>query len=212
MTRGRGRPTPDASGPRRFGRLRDERGVSAVEFALLAPLLVLLLAGITDLGLLLQSSRTTTDALHSAARQGARAGNDTHADLAILRALQARFDTNDEIQAVVVYRADGAGDGLLPATCKPAIPLGTPTGVAGLCNIYPGSLLGTPLNTADFDDPTCISGEIDDFWCPDSRSAAYLAGDRLGVWVSVRYTAPIGLVVSGTTIERNAVFRLEVDI
>jgi len=192
-------------------RARDDRGVSAVEFALLAPVLVLLLAGIADLGLLLQTTRTTADALHSAARQGARAGENTFADQAILRAVQARMGANDDIGAVVIYRAAAGSTGKPPPGCMPVAGQMTPSGVSGLCNIYPGAFLDDPLDASDFDDSECDTGEVDAFWCPADRGDAYDAGDRLGVWMSVNYKGTIGLVINQLTVDRHAVFRLEIE-
>jgi Flp pilus assembly protein TadG len=57
----------DAS-PRGASRLRDERGAAAVEFALVLPLLVVILFGILEFGRALHISHVVTDA----AREGAR--------------------------------------------------------------------------------------------------------------------------------------------
>ena len=51
------------------GRLRDQRGASAVEFALIVPLLIVLVLGIAEFGRAFQVQGT----LSAAAREGARA-------------------------------------------------------------------------------------------------------------------------------------------
>jgi Flp pilus assembly protein TadG len=52
-------------------RARSESGASAVEFALIVPLLVMLLLGVTTLGIGLNSALGTTDAVREGARFGA---------------------------------------------------------------------------------------------------------------------------------------------
>jgi Flp pilus assembly protein TadG len=59
-----------SSPPRRARRLRDRRGQSLVEFAVVFPVFILLLAGMVDFGLALFSNVT----LINAAREGARLG------------------------------------------------------------------------------------------------------------------------------------------
>ena len=52
------------------GRLRSERGAELIEFALVLPLLLLLIAGVVDFGMMFQSYEVVTNA----AREGARVG------------------------------------------------------------------------------------------------------------------------------------------
>ena len=52
------------------GRLRSERGAELIEFALVLPLLLLLIAGVVDFGMMFQSFEVVTNA----AREGARVG------------------------------------------------------------------------------------------------------------------------------------------
>ena len=91
-------------------RLRDERGASAVEFALILPLLVLLVLGIVEFGRGFQVSGT----LSAAAREGVRVmalQNDPAAARAAVRSAASSLDpaiTNAQIT-------------ITPATC--------PTGV-----------------------------------------------------------------------------------
>jgi Flp pilus assembly protein TadG len=93
-----------------MGRLRDERGASAVEFALILPLLVLLVLGIVEFGRGFQVSGT----LSAAAREGVRImalQNDPAAARAAVRSAASSLDpaiTNAQIT-------------ITPATC--------PTGV-----------------------------------------------------------------------------------
>ena len=56
---------------------RDERGATAVEFGLIAPVLLLILAGIVDFGITLNNYLELTDAVRVGARQFAIAGSTT---------------------------------------------------------------------------------------------------------------------------------------
>jgi Flp pilus assembly protein TadG len=56
---------------RRWRRIRSERGAELIEFAIVTPLLLLILAGIFDFGMLFRSWEVVTNA----AREGARVGS-----------------------------------------------------------------------------------------------------------------------------------------
>ena len=65
------------SQPKRFG---SERGAQLVEFALITPLLLLIIGGIADFGFLFQSFEVTTNAAREGARVAILPGYDTDAD------------------------------------------------------------------------------------------------------------------------------------
>jgi Flp pilus assembly protein TadG len=81
------------------GRLRDERGATAVEFAFIVPLLILLVLGIAEFGRAFQVQGT----LSAAAREGVRAmalQNDPTAAKAVVRDAASALDpgiTDDQI-------------------------------------------------------------------------------------------------------------------
>ena len=52
-----------------FGRLRDQRGQAAVEFALVVPIIVLLLLGVIQIGVAFHDYITLTDAARAGARK-----------------------------------------------------------------------------------------------------------------------------------------------
>jgi Flp pilus assembly pilin Flp len=177
-----------------------QRGAAAVEFAILLPLLVGLLAGITDFGVALNTARNTTSSLRAAARQGAAVGTARGADYTVLLALAAATSRSEgEVARVVVYRA--TADGTPPEDCFAG-------SVAGLCNSYDGSVLQS-LSQADFDAPNCV-GDLDAAWCPTTRKSAIDAGDRLGVAVLVQRSPMLGNTLGIEQFTRHAVFRLEV--
>lgn len=77
-------------------RLRDDRGAQAVEFALIAPIVLLLIGALFQFGLMLNAQVTTTQA----AREGVR--------LAALHPLSASCDANCVYALVVPRIVDGA--------------------------------------------------------------------------------------------------------
>ena len=90
---------------RRTGR---ERGAVMVEMALILPLLLLLIVGSIEFGLLFHERLTIASAASSAARTGATMGTRDEADFAILQALEAglydQVDTSVLIQ-VEIFKA-----------------------------------------------------------------------------------------------------------
>ncbi|MEO7858934.1 MAG: TadE/TadG family type IV pilus assembly protein [Nitrospirales bacterium] len=92
--------------------LRSESGASAVEFALLLPVLVLILFGIIELGLALYQQSILTNA----SREGARLGIVQSVPPITTAAITTRVDT---------YLTSA---GITPGTVTKAITLGTVTG------------------------------------------------------------------------------------
>jgi len=86
---------------RRTGR---ERGAVMVEMALILPLLLLLVIGAIEFGLLFHERLTIASAASSAARTGATMGIRDEADFAILQALEAGL--YDQVDTSVIIRVD----------------------------------------------------------------------------------------------------------
>ena len=104
--------------PWRFGagcrRVRSERGVELIEFAISLPVLLLILAGIMDFGFLFQRYEVVTNA----AREGAR-----------LKSLPVISTTADVQARVAAYLTDA---GLLPGLATTAVnPVAIPINQAG---------------------------------------------------------------------------------
>ena len=72
---------------------RDDRGAAAVEFALVLPILILLLFGIVDFGRMLAAKITITEA----AREGVRAAALIGADEGVDRVFAATTDLNGTV-------------------------------------------------------------------------------------------------------------------
>jgi len=81
-----------------------ERGAAMVEMAMVLPLLVLLVFGIVEYGLLFKEKLTIASAATSASRTGATMGTRDAADFRMLRALEAGL--YDQVDASVLISVD----------------------------------------------------------------------------------------------------------
>jgi Flp pilus assembly protein TadG len=202
---------------RRLRRARDERsrGAAIVEFVLIAPVLVIIVAGIFELGLAFRDSMTVSNALRAGARVGSNAGRERSADYTILKSVESAMAEvpTASIQRIIVYKAS-TSTSAVPSAClaiaAPA-PNHTGAGVAGTCNVYGPSDLARAASAFT---ATCTgsSGTAPDrMWCPTSRqNQQALGADYLGVWMEIRYTYVTKLFPgSGITIRDRAVMRLE---
>lgn len=166
-----------------------------VEFALIAVLLVSLVFGVIEGGLLFRSKLALSNSVDEAARRGSVAADSATADYQILQQiLRHSSDGGSSITTVVIYKADP--DDVEPsAACR----LGQPGRTN--CNYY------TAADFAREESDFGACGTLDGGWCPTSRDAS-LAGDLLGVWVDGDYT-PISGIVSDISLTQNAVIPLE---
>lgn len=194
-------------------RLRDadgnrQRGAALVEFVLIAPVLVLIVAAIFEFGLAFRDSMTLSNALRSGARVGSNAGRERQADYTILKSVEAamtEFPTA-RVERIIVYKAS-TSNSAPPAACLAVSGSG---GVNGSCNVYQASDLARPLT--DFGGTTsCDSTAPDRYWCPVSRqNQQALGADYLGVWMQIRYEYVTNVFPgSGITIRDRAIMRLE---
>ena len=194
-------------------RLRDadgnrQRGAALVEFVLIAPVLVLIVAAIFEFGLAFRDSMTLSNALRSGARVGSNAGRERQADYTILKSIEAamtEFPTA-RVERIIVYKASTTNSAV-PTACMAISGSG---GVTGSCNVYQGTDLARPLS--DFGGTTsCSSTSPDRYWCPTSRqNQQALGADYLGVWMQIRYQYVTHVFPgTGITIRDRAVMRLE---
>jgi len=182
---------------------RHERGVALVEFALVAPVLILLVLGIFEFG----NAWRQTAGIERAVQQGARTvtsqANARYADYEALRAVDSatRSLSGVTVDQVVIYRADSA-DGAIPAACLTA-------SQSGLCNRYTGAQVRTVAPTG-FPPATSCAGGWDALWCPTGRDRDGINRMRIGVHLTVSYTPVTGLIPGPTmTITRTAVYQIE---
>lgn len=92
-----------------------ERGAALVEMAIIAPVLILLVFGILEFGLVFKNRLTISHSANSAARVGSTIGTDPAADLLILQAVEAGFIgavNPSVVNYVDIYQSDAAGSKL----------------------------------------------------------------------------------------------------
>lgn len=178
-----------------------ERGAALIELAIALPILLLLLTLIFDAGLGFSAARATSSAARSAARVASGAGAERYADYLALDAVRSQYDgSGDQVAWVSVYRSVPDSGGVVPAGCGAG-----GLGVAGLCNVYPGSVLDT-LAPTQFEAEDCV-GDPDSLWCPTTREAN--VGDFLGVAVWSSHEPTIGLVKADAfDLQDHAVFAI----
>lgn len=177
-------------------RSRRERGATLIEAAIALPVIMFLLFGTIEMGLLVRDYSSTNNGVRAGGRMSSVAGNDTTADqLTLARMAQ---ETNGlsagSIDYIIIWHASGPGT-TVPAGCLSiANSLGTAntssqgvsdggTDAVGACNIYarPQSAGGafaraTAANSANYfgctgpSDP--LAGQrLDCRWPPRNRKA-----------------------------------------
>ena len=164
---------------------RDDRGLAIVEFAIVVPLLAMLVAGIIEFGTGWRDKLTVSSGTRAAARVVSNLGDSRQADREALETLRAALASMEgvTIEGVLIFEASSA-DGSPSALCF--TPSGDPQGSAtGNCNYYTASDLAS-LGPADFTDGSC-AGEPDANFCPlTERETDQSAGlTPVGVWVRV---------------------------
>ncbi len=153
----------------RHERWRRQRGQSLVEFALVAPLLLLVIFGILEFCFLYQSIDTADFAAREGARVGAVLGpSDSGADSKILQAIQTATSSGvgllfSQIQTIEIFKSDENG------TVPP--PLASCTQVANE-DVYDGQGNQCPGTLG---------------WPPSARIATFNASDYLGVRITFAY-------------------------
>ncbi|MGE0878142.1 MAG: TadE/TadG family type IV pilus assembly protein [Acidimicrobiia bacterium] len=183
-------------------RRRDDDGLVVLEFAMIAPVLIMVLFGITEYGMAFRDKAHLTSAVRAGVRVGASDRNTRLADYDVLQAVRAAT-SGMTVEYVVVYKANSDVTGAMPVSCR------TMTSQAGLCNVYTGAQMAS-LTTANFQNGSC-TGEPDVSWCPTSRAIDLAAGrDYLGVFVQARRTFMSGEIPGGgVTFSEFAVMQLE---
>jgi Flp pilus assembly protein TadG len=194
---------------RRRRRARGERGAALVEFALLSPVLILVVAGVLEFGMAWRDSMTVSNALRSGARVGSNAGRERSADYDVLKSIEAamkEIPDTARVQRIVIYKAN-TSNSVPTASCMAGTPSSSPSAP---CNVYTGADLTRPAS--DFAGTTsCGASAPDRFWCPVTRqNQQALGADYLGVWMQVRYNYVTHVFPgTGLTIRDRAIMRLE---
>jgi uncharacterized protein (UPF0333 family) len=175
-------PTVEAQGAQtgvqRLDRRALRRGQGAAEFALCAPIAVIMLLGIVEAGFLMFGVGTAAYATGEAARVGAEAGNAANADMQVIYTIDATGLGQNGIVKVTevdIYRLieDPVTGNLTVDT--------TGCGGGGCVNKY--DLYGTPLLTPE---P----------WAPAIRDVSNGSSDFMGVTIKYQYQWKSGTLIS----------------
>lgn len=193
---------------RRSHSVRDERGAVMTEFAILAMVLAVLLAGIVEFGFTWHDKLEVETAARAGARVGSSMGNDRYADYALLQGVKSALTDIGlgNVDYVVVYNAS-AVNGAIPTGCSGS----APSSQSGKCNVYTGAELQS-LTQASFTGTatSCGATAPDRFWCPTSRQDVQTLGtDYVGIWVKAKRSATTRMFGSSFTMTARAVMRVE---
>jgi hypothetical protein len=163
-------------------RARHSRGQALVEFALVAPILFLLIFGIIEFSLVNAAIGSYNFAAKDAARLGSLLGRtDTNADAQMIALIRSHVVgiAPAQLQEIDIFRSDEQGD---PST--------------GIQDAYDAS--GNPIGV-----PT---------WPPSMRNDTLIDADYLGVRIVYRYTYLTGFISGGSsnlTLDAVSIQRIE---
>jgi Flp pilus assembly protein TadG len=190
---------------RLHGSTRRQRGAALVEFAMVALFLATISAGAFDYGMAWRVGLATNESARTGARVGSALGTNYLADWYALSGARAAIQNSgrlQDVQRVVIYRSDTV-TGEVPAACT------TATSTTEKCNILTGaqfrSMTLSNINTTT----GCITNATVANWCPSSRNNVQLTAEYYGVWIQTYYRNQFRLIAPGTTVNRDAVMRLE---
>ena len=180
----------------------NERGAALLEFALVAPILILLVFGIIEYGMFFKDYLTVSNTTRAGARVGSAAGSNADADYQILQAVNTAASAlpggAGSIERITIYRSASTG-GAPTTTCQ------TTSSAADGCNVYTPSALNQPV--ARFG---CGPGSLDSAWCPTTRQDSQAIGpDYIGVWVKTTHNFATKLFGTSRTITDSVVMRIE---
>jgi len=194
--------------PRSSGRLHGDSGAALVEFALVAPVIVLFLVGIIEYGTVFKTNNQLQSSLMSAGRVAGQGSDAWTADYEALRSLDSTLSglKNAKITKVIIYKVASGDTGKVSAACLAVTPNASATaGVAGSCNVYSATQVKALGPSPGFND-TCSISAWDSHFCPNTRAPQ---SDRIGVYVELAYTPLTGLVPTNKKISGYAVYDVE---
>jgi Flp pilus assembly protein TadG len=156
--------------------IRRDRGAALVEAALITPVIMAMILMVVEVGMLLFSDLTVTNAAGDGARVAIVARNAEDADAQILARIKRSTTglARAQIERIVIYQASSL-ESAPPAACTTGAAVSSPV---NHCSVY------TP---ADLDKTyqflTCG-------WCPEERNET----DLIGVWIRMNYRSVTGLL------------------
>ena len=192
---------------------KDQRGTALVEFAIVLPVIVILVLGVIKIGAIYRDYQSLSNMSRADARTGAAIGTQSTSDyyvlLGVKSAAKSHYISPTDVQQVVVYLAKTDRTGTPWSTANVKLCL-SGTAVPGVCNVYKTS--GGFPQPKDFSktrtgDP-CDVTKIDHYFCEGdgtTRYNGYSDGspgspnpDWIGVSVTLRHHLITGFIPGGT--------------
>ena len=171
---------------------RSERGATIVEFAVVFPLIIMLVMGIAEFSLAFKDWLTISHASREGARAGATAANDIAADIQVLNAIEQAV-TGGDLQAinnVIVSDPDGGASTTYTYT-------GDPTCAWVPC---PDPHAGPNLYDPPYAPPNYL---------PETRDVTAPSPGRIKVSITLTHQWFTGLFASTSTWTSDTIMRLE---
>lgn len=197
-------------------RCAGDEGSALVEAAFITPVLLYLLLGILEAGLLFRTYMTLATSTQDGARTAAILGNDLGTDYEVIQDVKKSMSAipTDQIQNLVIFKATGtpAAASVAPSACTGVTTRTQST--ASLCNTY---VPATDWNTTAADKPKYNCDPVGTGWskgyCPTDRKVA-LTGvksppDYLGVYIGVQHKYASKLFGSTKLLTETTITRLE---
>lgn len=182
-----------------------------VEFALILPLIVLLLLGVFEYGTAWRETLNIAGAVRAASRQAANVGSGRTADYLAIQSFQSVMGSakNVTVDKLVIYKTTSADGAPLDPSCFTAA---SPS-AAYQCNVYTGAQIasiGANYLTNFGPTATSCTGAWDAKWCPLVRKDLQSdPPDYLGVYVVLTYQGVTQLIPTTRTFTDKAVTRIE---
>lgn len=157
-------------------RTREQRGAVALEMAIVAPVLVLLVFGMLEFGLAFSTKLGMSSAVNQATRHASVLGTADYADIEILEALEAGLSGGvGSIDHVDIFKANANGTPLVWDRYRPD---GTSCGWTPCPDPDPGpAVYGSPSNYAPCDrDDKFGDGQVDTIGVQVQYRHAWISG------------------------------------
>jgi Flp pilus assembly protein TadG len=208
---------PTTPGKHKRKRNRSERGASAVEFAIILPVLMFLILGMVEFSMMLKDVNIVSNAANAGARVASLEARTTGYQTNALAAVQAVLGNSKLVATkVVVYKADkNTGlprNGALASSTSPTA-LATPgdySSCTAECIVWLTQSDGTYIyKNATALVPNPATPVPDWPWQRQAACGATTLTDYLGVWVEFRHANITSVFGSAKTIRQRAIYRLE---
>jgi len=188
-----------------------------VEFAIVAPLLALLFAGIVEYGTLWRDNLTVTSSTRAAARVVSNLGQNHLADYEAILSLDSGLAAIDgvTVEGALVFEASAVNGAPHPSCFDGG---GDPQNSAGRCNFYTGAQIAAmasidcSVSCSEFPNNSNCAGALTTYYCPQTdRETDQASGlSSVGVWVRINRDYFTGLFPgNGVTITDQTVMKVE---